>query len=51
MAQVAASHATAMPPVGAQSPHVPSHNLDAEKSVLGAMLLAPTAIGAVSENL
>ena len=40
-----------MPPTGAQSPHVPSHDLDAEMSVLSAMLLAPTAIAAVSEHL
>ena len=46
MAQVAP-----MPPPGAQSPHVPSHDLDAEMSVLSAMLLAPTAIAAVSEHL
>src|SRR5580765_5191458 len=46
MAQVAP-----MPPPGVQSPHVPSHDLDAEMSVLSAMLLAPTAIAAVSEHL
>jgi replicative DNA helicase len=46
MAQVAP-----MTPAGAQSPHVPSHDLDAEMSVLSAMLLAPTAIAAVSEHL
>src|ERR671911_371386 len=52
MAQVAASHASTMPPLGAQpgpqSPYVPSHDLDAEMSVLSAMLLSPTAIAAVS---
>ena len=36
---------------GPQLPHVPSHDLDAEMSVLSAMLLAPTAIAAVSEHL
>src|SRR4026209_631498 len=46
MAQVAP-----LPPPGAHSPHVPSHDLDAEMSVLSAMLLAPTAIAAVSEHL
>ena len=51
MAQVTASQATTMPPLGAQPPHVPSHDLDAEMSVLSAMLLAPTAIAAVSEHL
>ena len=40
-----------MPPPGAQPPHVPSHDLDAEMSVLSAMLLAPTAIAAVSDHL
>ena len=38
-------------PAGIQSPYVPSHDLDAEMSVLSAMLLAPTAIAAVSEHL
>src|SRR6187397_542394 len=51
MAQVAASQAPPMPPTGAQSPQVPSHDLDAEMSVLSAMLLSPTAIAAVSEHL
>jgi replicative DNA helicase len=51
MAQVAPVHAPTVPPAGAQSPHVPSHDLDAEMSVLSAMLLAPTAIAAVSEHL
>jgi replicative DNA helicase len=46
MAQVAA-----LPPPGAQSPHVPPQNLEAEESVLGAMLLSPGAIGAVTEIL
>src|SRR5918995_1436273 len=46
MAQVAP-----MAPADAVSPHVPSHDLDAEMSVLSAMLLAPTAIAAVSEHL
>src|ERR687898_463414 len=46
MAQVAP-----MSPADAVSPHVPSHDLDAEMSVLSAMLLAPTAIAAVSEHL
>ena len=51
MAQVAPVHASTLPPPGAQSPHVPSHDLDAEMSVLSAMLLAPAAIAAVSEHL
>src|SRR5687767_7447608 len=38
-------------PVPAQSPHVPPQNLEAEESVLGAMLLSPGAIGAVTEIL
>jgi replicative DNA helicase len=40
-----------MPPAGALAAHVPSHDLDAEMSVLSAMLLSPTAIAAVSEHL
>jgi replicative DNA helicase len=51
MAQVAPVHAASVPPTGGQSPHVPSHDLDAEMSVLSAMLLSPTAIAAVSEHL
>src|SRR3954451_17655553 len=51
MAQVAASHSSTVPPQGAQLAHVPSHDLDAEMSVLSAMLLSPTAIAAVSEPL
>ena len=50
MAQVAALSSTG-PPSGAQSPHVPPQNLEAEESVLGAMLLSPGAIGAVTEIL
>ncbi len=46
MAQVATT-----PPSGAPSPHVPPQNLEAEESVLGAMLLSPGAIGAVTEIL
>jgi replicative DNA helicase len=42
MAQVAALPTT---------PHVPPQNLEAEESVLGAMLLSPGAIGAVTEIL
>jgi replicative DNA helicase len=38
-------------PSPAQSPHVPPQNLEAEESVLGAMLLSPGAIGAVTEIL
>jgi len=34
-----------------EDPHVPPQNLDAEESVLGAMMLAPGAIAAVSEVL
>src|SRR5215207_3848538 len=44
------SQVAAVPPP-AQSPHVPPQNLDAEESVLGAMLLSPGAIGAVTEIL
>ena len=44
MAQVALGSA-------AQAPHVPPQNLEAEESVLGAMLLSPGAIGAVTEIL
>ncbi len=35
----------------AQEPQVPPQNLDAEESVLGAMMLSPSAIAAVSEVL
>src|SRR5687768_12302054 len=35
----------------APTPHVPPQNLEAEESVLGAMLLSPGAIGAVTEIL
>src|SRR5215208_3698287 len=45
MSQVASA------PSPAQSPHVPPQNLEAEESVLGAMLLSPGAIGAVTEIL
>jgi replicative DNA helicase len=45
MAQVAA-----LPP-STPAPHVPPQNLEAEESVLGAMLLSPHAIGAVTEIL
>src|SRR5262249_56142329 len=41
-----AGAAPAAPP-----PRVPPQNLDAEESVLGAMMLSPGAIGAVSEVL
>ena len=34
-----------------QDPQVPPQNLDAEESVLGAMMLSPSAIAAVSEVL
>ena len=37
--------------VTAAPAHVPPQNLEAEESVLGAMLLSPTAIGAVTEIL
>ncbi|HEX4929401.1 MAG TPA: replicative DNA helicase [Gaiellaceae bacterium] len=55
MAQVTAT-SSAGPPSGAsspgsQSPHVPPQNLEAEESVLGAMLISPGAIGAVTEIL
>jgi len=33
------------------APHVPPQNLEAEESVLGAMLISPGAIGAVTEIL
>jgi replicative DNA helicase len=49
MAQVAASSLAAMPPSAALQ--VPPQNLEAEESVLGAMLLSPGAIGAVTEIL
>src|SRR5688572_19582687 len=45
-----AAHAPAAAPSAAQAP-VPPQNLDAEESVLGAMMLSPGAIGAVSEVL
>src|SRR5215203_1024145 len=54
MAQVAAVSSTGPPPGASpahQSPHVPPQNLEAEESVLGAMLLSPGAIGAVTEIL
>src|SRR5918992_5173724 len=35
----------------AETAPVPPQNLDAEESVLGAMMLSPGAIGAVSETL
>src|SRR5688500_6812143 len=55
MAQVAAVSSTG-PPSGPsssanQSPHVPPQNLEAEESVLGAMLLSPAGIGPASEIL
>src|ERR671910_1942241 len=50
MAQIAAMSSTG-PSSGAQSPHVPPQNLEAEESVQGAMLLSPGAIGAVTEIL
>jgi replicative DNA helicase len=49
MAQAAATQLTTPP--AASSPHVPPQNLEAEESVLGAMLLSPGAIGAVTEIL
>ena len=39
------------PPTQPSSPHVPPQNLEAEESVLGAMLISPNAIGAVTEIL
>jgi len=45
MAQVALS------PAVSGAPHVPPQNLEAEESVLGAMLISPGAIGAVTEIL
>src|SRR5918995_1599601 len=54
MAQVAAMSSNGPPsgaPSASQSPHVPPQNLEAEESVLGAMLLSPGAIGAVTEIL
>ena len=50
MSQVTALSSTG-PSSGVQSPHVPPQNLEAEESVLGAMLLSPGAIGAVTEIL
>ena len=51
MAQVAALPSPGSPGSSAQTPHVPPQNLEAEESVLGAMLLSPGAIGAVTEIL
>src|ERR671920_331664 len=51
MAQVAASSLGTSPPSAASSPNVPPQNLEAEESVLGAMLLSPGAIDAVTEIL
>jgi len=48
MAQVAQ---LAHPPQPSQTAPVPPQNLDAEESVLGAMMISPGAIGAVSEVL
>jgi replicative DNA helicase len=48
MAQVAQ---LAQPAQASQTAPVPPQNLDAEESVLGAMMLSPGAIGAVSEVL
>src|SRR5881392_2462626 len=48
MAQVAQ---LAQPPQPSQTAPVPPQNLDAEESVLGAMMISPGAIGAVSEVL
>src|SRR5689334_21614905 len=48
MAQVAQ---LAQPPQPSQPAPVPPQNLDAEESVLGAMMISPGAIGAVSEVL
>ena len=43
---------TAAPAAGAvHASHVPPQNLEAEESVLGAMLLSPNAIGSVTEIL
>src|SRR2546423_9715567 len=39
------------PPHPPQPPPAPPQNLDAEESVLGAMMISPGAIGAVSEVL
>jgi replicative DNA helicase len=50
MAQPATALTTALSPGLATAP-VPPQNLDAEESVLGAMMLSPGAIGAVSEIL
>src|SRR5207237_7017032 len=41
----------AQPPQHSQTAPVPPQNLDAEESVLGAMMISPGAIGAVSEVL
>ena len=40
-----------LPRIGSPTAPVPPQNLDAEESVLGAMMLSPGAIGAVSEVL
>src|SRR5438067_4918005 len=51
MAQVAQVAQLAQPPQHSQTAPVPPQNLDAEESVLGAMMISPGAIGAVSEVL
>jgi len=43
--------ASAAPPVSSAPAVVPPQNLDAEESVLGAMMLSPGAIAAVSEEI
>src|SRR3954447_20631016 len=43
--------ASAAPPVSSAPAFVPPQNLEAEESVLGAMMLSPGAIAAVSEEL
>ena len=40
----------AVPAQALQTAPVPPQNLDAEESVLGAMMLSPLAIGAVTES-
>src|SRR5581483_2454851 len=50
-AEVVDSNRMAQLPAAAPTAPVPPQNLDAEESVLGAMTLAPGAIGAVSEVL
>ena len=48
---VHSAHVTPVAQLAESTPIAPPQNLEAEESVLGAMLLSPGAIGAVSEVL